>query len=179
MYSFISLLLFNKNNTWRPTCLIVQTTGFNRPAKFLILLKHWGYDNFELNWFQGLSKSPAIPFSQVSADWFRFNIQECSRSLYAFIDFRPTCFARRLVMRNIQAAREVTLSRFSNRLLPDSKNISRRITYGLGCVWGMPSLSPLSSLDNVKTVHFSSFFQDRVIWSQFAKNLKPIETKLF
>ena len=37
IYSFISLLLFNKNNTWRPTCFIVQTTGFNRPAKFLIL----------------------------------------------------------------------------------------------------------------------------------------------
>ena len=30
IYSFISLLLFNKNNTWRPTCFIVQTTGFNR-----------------------------------------------------------------------------------------------------------------------------------------------------
>ena len=101
MYSFISLLLFNKNNTWRLTCFIEQTTGFNRPAKFLILLKHWGYDNFELNWFHGLSKSPAIPFSQVSADSFRFNIQECSRSLYAFIAFRPTCFARRLVMRNL------------------------------------------------------------------------------
>ena len=101
IYSFISLLLFNKNNTWRPTCFIVQTTGFNRPAKFLILSKHWGYDNFVLNWFQGLSKSPAIPFSQVTADSFRFNIQECSRSLYAFIAVRPTCFPRRLVMRNL------------------------------------------------------------------------------
>ena len=101
IYSFISLLLFNKNNTWRPTCFIIQTTGFNRPAKFLILLKHWGYDNFELNWFHGLSKSLAIPFSQVSADSFRFNIQKCSRSFYAFIAFRPTCFARRLVMRNL------------------------------------------------------------------------------
>ena len=40
IYFFISLLLFNKNNTWRPICFIVQTTGFNRPAKFLILLKH-------------------------------------------------------------------------------------------------------------------------------------------
>ena len=27
------------------------------------------------------------------------------------------------------------------------KNTSRRITYGIGGVWGMPSLSPLSSLD--------------------------------
>ena len=36
-------------DTWRPTCFIVQTTGFNRPAKFLILSKHCGYDNFELN----------------------------------------------------------------------------------------------------------------------------------
>ena len=59
------------------------------------------YDNFELNWFHGLSKSPAIPFSQVSADSIRFNIQECSRSFYAFIASRPTCFARRLVMRNL------------------------------------------------------------------------------
>ena len=101
IYSFISLLLFNKNNTWRPTFFIVQTTGFKRPEKFLILLKHWGYDNFELNWFHGLSKSPAIPCSQESADSFRFNIQECSRSLYAFITFPPTSFARRLVMRNL------------------------------------------------------------------------------
>ena len=101
IYSFISLLLFNKNNTWRPTCFIVQTTGFNRPGNFLILLKHRGYENFELNWFHGLSKSPAIPFSQVSADSFRFNTQKCFKCLNAFIAFRPTCFARRLVMRNL------------------------------------------------------------------------------
>ena len=101
IHSFISVLLFNKNNTWRPTCFIMQTTGFNRPAKFLILLKHRRYDNFELNWFHGLSKSLAIPFSQMSANSFRVNVQECSRSLYAFIAFRPTCFARRFVMRNL------------------------------------------------------------------------------
>ena len=85
------------------TCYLLycKTTGFNRPAKFFILLKNWGYDNFELNWFRGLSKSRAIPFSQVSADSFRFNIQKCSRSRYAFIAFRPTCFAWRLVMRNL------------------------------------------------------------------------------
>ena len=29
IYSFTSLLLFNKNNTWRPTCFIIQTTDFN------------------------------------------------------------------------------------------------------------------------------------------------------
>ena len=34
-----------------------------------------GYENFELNWFQGLPKSLAIPFSQVNADSFRVNIQ--------------------------------------------------------------------------------------------------------
>ena len=100
IYSFISLLLFNKNNTWRPTYFIIQT-GFNRQAKFLILLKYRAYDNFELNWFHGLLKSLAIPFSQVSADSFRVNVQECSRSLYAFIAFRQTCFARGLVMRNL------------------------------------------------------------------------------
>ena len=31
-----------------------------------------------------------------------------------------------------------------------SKNNSRRITYGIGCVWGMPSLSPLFSLDIIQ-----------------------------
>ena len=122
IYSFISLSLFNKNNTWRPTCFIVQTISFNRPAKFLILLKHWGHDNFELNWFHGLSKSPAIPFSLVSADSFRVNIQECSRSLYAFIAFRPTCFARRLVMRNLHE----TSTQRARQLYPDSKNNSRQ-----------------------------------------------------
>ena len=128
-------------NTWRPTCVIVQTTCFNRPAKFLILLKYWGYDNFKLNWFHGLSKSPAIPFSQVSADSFSFNIQECSRSLYTFIAFRPTCFARRLFMRNLHE----TSTQRARQLYLDSKNNSRRITFGIGCIWGMPSLSPLSS----------------------------------
>ena len=32
------------------------------------------------------------------------------------------------------------------------KNNSRRITYGIGCVLGMPSLSPLSSLGDNNTV---------------------------
>ena len=121
----------------------------NRPAKFLILFKHWGYDNFELNWFHGLPKSRAIPFSQVSADSFRFNTQKCSRSLYAFIAFRPTCFAR-LVMRNLHE----TATQRARELYPDSKNNSRRITCGIGCVWGMPSPSPLSSLDDSILSHF-------------------------
>ena len=67
IYSFISPLLFNKNNTWRPTCFTVQTTGFNRPAKCFISLKHWSYENFELNWFHGLSKSLSIPFSHFAS----------------------------------------------------------------------------------------------------------------
>ena len=45
--------------------------------------------------------------------------------------------------RNIHEAREVTL------IYPDSRKNSRRITYGIGCVWGMPSLPPLSSLANI------------------------------
>ena len=153
IYSFISLLLFIKNNNWRPTCFIVQTTGFNRPAKFLILLKHWGYDNLQLvKLISGLSKSPALSFPQVSADSFRVNIQECSRSLYAFIAFRPTCFAQRLVMRNLHE----TSTQRARWLYPDSKNNSRRITCGIGYVWGMPSLSPLSSL-GITYVDVSNF----------------------
>ena len=148
------------------TCFIVQTTGFNKPAKFLILLKHWGYYNFELNWFHGLSKSRAIPFSQVSADLFRFNIQKCSQSLYSFIAFRPTCFAWRLVMRNLHET--------STQLYLDSKNNSRRITYGIGCVWGMPSLSPVSSLDINKlpfdlesTFLYLIYFVFRIPWDLY------------
>ena len=49
-------------------------------------------------------------------------------------DMFCTAFSHAKPPRNIHAAREVT------------KNNSRRITYGIGCVWGMPSLSPLSSL---------------------------------
>ena len=124
-----------------------QTTGLNRPAKFLILLKHWGHENFELNWFHRLSKSLATPFSQVSADSFHVNIREYPRSLYAFIAVRPTCFPRRLVMRNLHQ----TSTQRARKLYPDSKNNSRRITYGIGCVSGMPSLSLSSSLD--KTYH--------------------------
>ena len=55
-------------------------------------------------------------------------------------DMFCTAFSHAKPPRNIHAAREVAFD-------PDSKNNSRRITYGIGCVWGMPSLSPLSSLD--------------------------------
>ena len=45
-------------------------------------------------------------------------------------DMFCTAFSHEKPPRNIHAARD-----------------SRRITYGIGCVWGMPSLSPLSSLE--------------------------------
>ena len=36
---------------------------------------------------------------------------------------------------------------------------SRQITYGIGCIWGMPSLSPLSSLDSgLWHIYAASFF---------------------
>ena len=54
-------------------------------------------------------------------------------------DMFCTAFSHAKPPRNIHVAREVTSD-------PDSENNSRRITYGIGCVWGMPSLSPLSSL---------------------------------
>ena len=97
----------------------------------------------------------------MGGDSFRINIQECSRSLYAFIAFRPTCFARRLVMRNLHE----TSTQRARQLSPDSKNNSRRITYGIGRVWGMPSLSPLSSLET-KLFHsiaemFFAFFSQK------------------
>ena len=91
IYSLISLFLFNKNNTWRPT-----NDRFQQSGEISHFIKAVRLRNFELNWFHGLSKSPATPFSQVSADPFRFNIPKCSRSLYVFIAFRQTCFARRL-----------------------------------------------------------------------------------
>ena len=58
-------------------------------------------------------------------------------------------------MRNL---RETSTQR-ARYLYPDSKNNSRRITYGIGCVWGMPSLSPLSSLASTESieVYFPSY----------------------
>ena len=45
-------------------------------------------------------------------------------------------------MRNLHE----TSTQRARYLYPDSKNNSRLITYGIGCVWEMPSLAPLSSL---------------------------------
>ena len=116
IYSFISLLLFNKNNTWRPTCFIIQTTGFNRPVKFLILSKHWGYDNFELNWFHGVVKESSdslfpgerplisLQYSEMLSISLRFHCLSPDMFCTAFSHAEPP--------RNIHAAREVTLSRF-------------------------------------------------------------------
>ena len=146
IYGLIFILLLVFYYSTKITLGVLLSLLYKRPVSIdrRYLLKHWSYDNFELNWFHGLSKSPAITFSQVSANSFRFNIQKCSRSLYAFIAFRPTCFAWRLVMRNLHE----TSTHRARSLYPHSKNNSRRITYGIGCVWGMPSLSPLSSLDS-------------------------------
>ena len=112
IYSFISLSLFNKINTWRPTCFIVQTTGFNRPAKFLILLKHWGYDSFELNWFHEFSDT-LFPGERrlISLQYSEMlSISLCFHCLSP--DMFCTAFSHAKLPRNIHAAREVTLSRF-------------------------------------------------------------------
>ena len=42
------------------------------------------------------------------------------------------------------------------------KNNSRRITYGIGCVWRIPSLSPLSSL----AIYYSERFEEDEICQQ-------------
>ena len=47
------------------------------------------------------------------------------------------------------------------------KNNSRRITYGIGCVWGMPSLSPLSSLDT-----------SRLEYKQTSRTVSPIQAPI-
>ena len=62
-----------------------------------------------------------------------------------------------------------------------AKNNSRRITYGIGCVRGMPSLSPLSSLEcNVWSATFerdaSTFVlhcgKKRWLWTLKVKNVR-------
>ena len=132
----------NKNNTWRPTCFVVQTTDFSRPAKFLILLKSWGYDNFELNWFPGCQRVQRFPFPRWAPTQF-VSIFRNALDLFTLSLPFARHFARRLIMQNFHE----TSTQRARYLYPDSKNNLRRITYGIGCVWEMPSLSPLSSLD--------------------------------
>ena len=74
-----SLRNFLQRTFTKITLGVVLALLYKRPVS----IDRRGYDNFELNWFHGLSKSLAIPFSQVSADSFCVSIQECSRSLYA------------------------------------------------------------------------------------------------
>ena len=81
-----SLLLFNKNNTWRPTCFIVQTTGFNRPAKFLILLKHWGY----IVEAPGYSRHPTSILAMQLLNAFKCNLTELTtKSAFSAWGQRP------------------------------------------------------------------------------------------
>ena len=47
------------------------------------------------------------------------------------------------------------------------KNNWRRITYGIGCVWGMPSLSPLSSLASLISTNNAVDLSLRLAGSQF------------
>ena len=68
---------------------------------FLALLPLVGWGKFG---YQSAKVSCTVIWSDSMSegyDSFRVNIQECFRSLYAFIAFRPTCFAWRLVMRNL------------------------------------------------------------------------------
>ena len=45
------------------------------------------------------------------------------------------------------------------------KNNSRRITYAIGCVWGMPSLSPLSALDSFQYIWGGLIFGEGMVKS--------------
>ena len=68
---------------------------------FLALLPLVGWGKYG---YQSAKVSCTVIWSDSMSegyDSFRVNIQECFRSLYAFIAFRPTCFAWRLVMRNL------------------------------------------------------------------------------
>ena len=77
----------------------------------------------------------------MSADSFRFNIQKCSRSLNAFIAFGPTCFVRRLVMRNLP---ETSTQRASN-FIPILKITRDELPMEQGVYGGCP-LRPLYPL---------------------------------
>ena len=51
-----------------------------------------------------------------------------------------TCCGNKIIIK-----KKKIYSKKKKKLYPDFKNNSRRITYGIGCIWGMPSLSLLSS----------------------------------
>ena len=83
------------------------------------------------SFFQGGRRLISLQYSGMLSIFLRFH---CLSP-----DMFCTAFGHAKHPRNIHASREVTLSFYS-------KNNSRRITYGIGCIWGMPSLSPLQSL---------------------------------
>ena len=85
------------------------------------------------SFFPGERRLISLQYSGMLSISLRFHCLSPDMFYTAFSHAKPT--------RNIHAAREVTLIFY-----PDSKNNSRRITHGIGCIWGMPSLSPLSSL---------------------------------
>ena len=55
------------------------------------------------------------------------------------------------------------------------KNNSRRITYGIGCVRRMPSLSPLSSLAPNDNFFLVSFFKSRDLAHRILRNFSPYQ----
>ena len=116
IYSFVSLLLFNKNNTRRPTCFIIQTIGFDRPAKFFILLTPLRLRQLRVqlisqivdersdSLFLDERRLISLQYSEMLSIYSRFHCLSPDMFCTAFSHAKPP--------RNIHAAREVTISLF-------------------------------------------------------------------
>ena len=111
IYSFINLLLFNKNNTWRPTCFIVQTTveishfiKALRLRQLRVKLISRVVKESSDSLFPGERRLISLQYSLMLSISLRFHC--------LFSDMFCTAFSHAKPPRNIHAAREVTLSRF-------------------------------------------------------------------
>ena len=107
IYSFISLLLFNKNNTWRSTCSIVQISHFIkalslRQLRVKLISRVVKESSYSL--FPGERRLISLQYSEILSISLRFHCLS--------LDMFCTAFSHAKARRNIHAAREVTLSRF-------------------------------------------------------------------
>ena len=119
IYFFISLLCFNKNNTWRPTCFIIQTTGFQKTGEISHFIKALRVRQLRVKLISRVVKENKESSDSLFPGERRFISLQYSGMLSISLRFHClspdifcTAFSHAKPPRNIHAAPEVTLFQF-------------------------------------------------------------------